>query len=101
MERFSIGQEVVCTNGSGWSYTKIFFSILGFDIAKGRTAEGPGKDEIVTVVGYAPSGNLYLAEYHPVVNGCRGAYPEKAFQPIVPMETIDELMESLQNELTI
>lgn len=96
--RFKPGQEVVCVNAGGWGINKVFIDLFGFRVVKRVPIVGPVKDEIVTVAGHNDSGYVYLNEYHPVVNGARGAYDEDGFEPVVPSEVIEELMEETKIE---
>lgn len=100
MSRFKEGQEVVCIVPGGWVYFRESI-ILGFiHYVRREPMPGPKKDEIVTVSGFSPRGDLFLMEYPTeVCPGVRGAYPSECFEPVVPSETIEELMNSLQESL--
>lgn len=88
MARFNTGQEVVCVANGRWKEHRY-----------GRKLTGPKKNELVTVAGYKVAGFVYLKEYPILVGDTLAGFDEKFFEPVVPSETIEELMESLETEI--
>lgn len=54
---------------------------------------GPLANEIVTCDGYHDASHIYLKEYSMAYHGPKPAYADNAFEPVVPEETIKELLE--------
>lgn len=90
MRRFKVGQEVVCL-GTNWRTEK---KILWW--IRKTPSVGPKPNTIVTVDGYNDDEHIFLKEF-PAINNNRGAYQENLFEPVVPQEVIEELM----NEISI
>lgn len=92
--RFKKGQEVVCTKGGNWRReVNLFWGYVQF---KPPFGYAPQTNEIVTVDGYNDLSHMFLAEYaQPKAGGKRPAYEEAWFQPVVPQEEIEKLLESI------
>lgn len=94
MARFKTGQEVVCINNAGWHITEEYkFLFLWHRVKLVLFPFGPGVNEIVTCDGYNDSCHMYLKEYSMLYNGRRPAYADNAFEPVVPVEVIKELLQ--------
>lgn len=98
--RFKVGQEIVCVCQSFWKREKALFTIFGVKFfTRYVRSIGPKANEIVTVAGYGDPYYLFLKEYPLTETGTKAAFDECGFEPVVPSQTIEELMNSLQEQL--
>lgn len=90
--RFKVGQEVVCVVPcNGW-YKITGLTWLQKLGLKSKKVRGPGKNEIVTVAGYATPDQIILAEYL-YFDGVTISYIEGAFEPIADISELEEILE--------
>lgn len=90
--KFKAGQEVVCIGGNGWH--KNMSILWGTINLKIPVFYAPKKDEIVTVECYGTSSCIKLIEYAKLQNGFRYQYEDRFFEPVMPLDEIEKLLES-------
>jgi len=91
MKRFKPGQEVVCVDDN-WTF-----------LNTNNKAPGPKKDEIVTVVDYGSSDHyIVILEYMTKApNGLFFEYLEQAFEPVINITELVEILEEDPQTISI
>lgn len=85
--KFRMGDELVCTNDSGWHYLVDFL----FFWKRKKSSNGPKNGDVVIVAGYRDNKHMFLEEW-----GRYDAYDEDGFEKIMSDKELEENLEEVE-----